>query len=98
MSQAEAVAFIDRVERDEDLAKELESLKENPPAVLHKIRAEGFEVEPEEIRQAFLERYGAELTPEQLEQIAGGVTTAEGVGITVGALVVGTAAAAAAAF
>jgi predicted ribosomally synthesized peptide with nif11-like leader len=97
MSQAEAVAFFDRIEGDEDLANELESLKENPPAVLDKIRAEGFNVEPEEIRQAFLDRYGAELTPEQLEQVAAGITTEQGVMIGTLAVGVGAAAAAAAA-
>jgi predicted ribosomally synthesized peptide with nif11-like leader len=90
MSQETAVAFLDRVESDEDFAKELASLREDPPAVLEKIRGAGFDVQPEEVREAFLERYGAELTPEQMEQIAAGVDPGTvvagiaGVGVLIG--------------
>jgi predicted ribosomally synthesized peptide with nif11-like leader len=73
MSEQEAVAFLERLERDEDLATKLSSLKDDPSAAFEEVRAEGFDVEPEEVRAAFLDRYGAELTPEQLEQIAAGV-------------------------
>ena len=89
MSQEAATAFLERVESDEDFAKELASLREDPPAVLGKIRAAGFDVQPEEVREAFLDRYGAELTPEQMEQIAAGVdpgTVAAGV-VGVGVLI-----------
>lgn len=77
MSQEAAVAFLERVETDEQFANELESLTEDPDAVVEKIRAEGFDVQPEEVRQAFLDRYGAELTPEQMEQIAAGADSQE---------------------
>jgi predicted ribosomally synthesized peptide with nif11-like leader len=76
MSEQAAVAFLQRLEDDEDLATELSSLKEDPAAVIEKVRAAGFDVEPDEIREAFLDRYGAELTPEQLDRIAAGVDEA----------------------
>ena len=72
MSDAGAIAFLERVESDEDFAKELESVKENPDAVHEKVHAAGFDATPDEIRDAFLERYGTELTPEQLDMIAAG--------------------------
>jgi predicted ribosomally synthesized peptide with nif11-like leader len=72
MSQADAVAFIERAESDESFAKELESVKDNPSAVLEKVHTAGFYATPEEIREAFMDRYGVELTQEQLDQIAAG--------------------------
>ena len=96
MSEQGAVAFLDRLESDEDFAKELESLKDDPPAVYEKVHAAGFEATPDEIRDAFLERYGAELTQEQLDQIAAGLDSGAmfGIGIATGAVVLGAAAAA----
>jgi predicted ribosomally synthesized peptide with nif11-like leader len=72
MSQTDAVAFLEKVETDEQFASELASRSEDPPSVLERIHREGFEVEPEEVREAFMERYGIELTPEQMDQIAAG--------------------------
>src|SRR5690349_11996887 len=73
MSMTDAVAFLERIESDESFARELEAERHDPNAVSEKVRAAGFDAEPEEIREAFMERYGAELTPEQLDQIAAGV-------------------------
>jgi predicted ribosomally synthesized peptide with nif11-like leader len=87
MSQEQAVAFLDRVESDEDFAKELESLREDPPAVVERVHAAGFDAAPEEIREAFLERYGAELTQEQLDQIAAGTDPAVIAGTVVGVVI-----------
>jgi predicted ribosomally synthesized peptide with nif11-like leader len=90
MSQTDAVAFLEKVETDEEFAKELAALREDPPAVLERIRGEGFDVQPEEVREAFLERYGAELTQEQMDQIAAGVDPGTvvagvvGVGVLIG--------------
>ena len=90
MSHAAAEEFLEKVESDEEFAKELASLREDPDAVLERIRATGFDVEPEEVREAFLERYGVELTPEQMDQIAAGVDPGTvvagvvGVGVLVG--------------
>jgi predicted ribosomally synthesized peptide with nif11-like leader len=73
LSAAAADAFIERIERDDEFAYELESVRNDADAVLEKVHAAGFDATPEEIREAFLDRYGAELTPEQLDQISGGV-------------------------
>jgi len=72
MSLSDAARFIDAIETDETFAQQLEVLKESPEQVLDAVRSRGFDVEPEEIRTAFLERYGDELTEEQLAAIAGG--------------------------
>jgi predicted ribosomally synthesized peptide with nif11-like leader len=97
MSQADAVSFLERLESDENFAKELESVRENPPAVVEKVHAAGFDATPDEIREAFADRYGAELTPEQLDQIAAGADPVA-IGVAVGgALAIGAAALAAAA-
>jgi predicted ribosomally synthesized peptide with nif11-like leader len=84
MSQAQAEAFLDRVESDEDFARELESLREDRPAVLERVHGAGFDATPDEIREAFLDRYGAELTQEQLDQIAAGTDPAVIAGTVVG--------------
>jgi predicted ribosomally synthesized peptide with nif11-like leader len=96
MSQEQAVAFLDRVEEDEVFAKELESLREDPPAVIEKVHTAGFDATPEEIREAFLDRYGIELTQEQLDQIAAGTDPAVVGGVTAAVTVVWLGAAAAA--
>ena len=74
MSLADAEAFIERAETDEAFAKEIESLGANPDAVIAKVHEAGYDVTPDEMRDAFLEHYGAELTPEQLDTIAGGIS------------------------
>ena len=96
MSEEGAIAFLDRVEGDEGFARELESLRDDPPAVVEKIHAAGFNATPDEIRQAFIERYGTELTPEQLDQIAAGVEPGVvfGAGVAAGVVILTAAAAA----
>src|SRR4051794_13051652 len=100
MSEEGAVAFLERGEGDEDFATELGSLREDPGAVIERVHAGGVDATPEEIREAFLERYGAELTQEQLDQIAAGTDPTDIAGYTVaavsGAILVGAFAAAAA--
>jgi predicted ribosomally synthesized peptide with nif11-like leader len=88
MSLTDAEAFIARAETDEAFAKELESLAPNPDAVFAKVHEAGYDVTQDEIKEAFLERYGAELTPEQMDAIAAGLTSeAEiGIGVTGGLL------------
>jgi predicted ribosomally synthesized peptide with nif11-like leader len=76
MSTTDAVGFLERVESDEPFARKLEALKDNPNALFEEVKAAGFDAQPEEIREAFLERYGAELTPEQLDQVAAGMDSA----------------------
>ena len=67
-----ANALLQRVEGDQALAAELAALKGDPQAVLDRARAEGFDFDPADARQAFLERYPEALTIEQLDQIAAG--------------------------
>ena len=73
MSVEQAEAFMDRVESDEAFAAELESLKDDQAAVQAAIVAAGFDATPDEIRDAFVDRFGDQLTEEQLAAIAGGI-------------------------
>ena len=75
MSHTDAVRFLDAVETDEAFAQQLEALKDTPDQALDAVRARGFDVDPDEVREAFVERYGADLTEEQLAAIAGGLST-----------------------
>jgi predicted ribosomally synthesized peptide with nif11-like leader len=70
---AAAVAFLDRAEQDAAFAADLESARHDPDSVLEKVRAAGFDVSEDEISHAFADRYGVELTPEQLSAIAAGL-------------------------
>jgi hypothetical protein len=56
----------------------VESLRGDPPAVLERVHAAGFDASREE----FLDRYGAERTPEQLDKIAAGTDPAVVGGVT----------------
>jgi predicted ribosomally synthesized peptide with nif11-like leader len=99
MSQADATAFLERAEADEQFAADLESVKDDQKAVLAKVHAAGFDVSPDEILEAFTDRYGVELTPEQLDSVAAGADPGMIAGATVGAVVgVGAAVAVCAAF
>ena len=73
MSVEQAEAFMDRVESDEAFAAELESLKDDQAAVQAAVVAAGFDATPDEIRDAFADRFGSQLTEEQLAAIAGGL-------------------------
>jgi predicted ribosomally synthesized peptide with nif11-like leader len=94
MSQQQAEAFIARVQEDPEFAERLTALKDDPAAAQALVVAEGFDATPDEIREAFLETFGAELSEEQLAAIAGGTDPYVIAGYTIGA--VGTVAAAAA--
>jgi predicted ribosomally synthesized peptide with nif11-like leader len=97
MSQADAVAFLERVESDEEFAADLESVKQDRDAVRAKVQAAGFDATPDEIREAFVDRYGVELTPKQLDQIAAGSDADTIIGGTIATVgIIGMAAAAAA--
>ena len=87
MSVEQAEAFMNRVESDEAFAAELDSLKDDQAAVQAAVVAAGFDATPDEIRDAFVDRFGDELTEEQLAAIAGGLDVNDPaliVGITVG--------------
>lgn len=85
MSAQDAEAFLDRLEDDEAFAREIAGLREDPPALRARVAAEGFDVTAEEAVEAFLERYGSELTEEQLEAIAAGGSLEMGIGVGIGA-------------
>ena len=89
MTQQAAAAFIARVESDEEFALALDALKSDPNQVLALIRAEGFELEPEEVRDAFFEHYGSQLSEEDLAAIAGGLSSDATNGIIVGSIAAG---------
>ena len=74
MSVEQAEAFMDRVESDEAFAAELETMSDDQAAVQAAVVAAGFDATPEEIRNAFVDRFGDQLTEEQLAAIAGGVS------------------------
>jgi predicted ribosomally synthesized peptide with nif11-like leader len=102
MSNESVEAFFNRLSSDDDFAGQLAAVKADPAAVQQLIAEAGYSVTPEEVRDAFLEHYGDQLTEEQLAAVAGGLTQAEeggiagGVtaGILLGAVAVGAAAAA----
>lgn len=92
MSGANAVAFLDRVEADEAFARKIEALKSDPAAAHAAVVEAGYDATPEEIKMAFVARYGSELSPEQLEALAGGIDGTDigiGVGIGAGVILIG---------
>jgi predicted ribosomally synthesized peptide with nif11-like leader len=93
MSTEAAEAFLDKIEQDEAFAAELEGLRGNWQEALERIRSAGFDVSEAEVREAFLERYGAELSPEQLDALAAGIdeTAATAAGVAIGATAAGAA-------
>jgi predicted ribosomally synthesized peptide with nif11-like leader len=99
MSMDSAVAFVDRVDSDDAFARELEALRDDPEAVRTKMAEAGFDATPDEVRQAVLDHYGAQLTQEQLDAIAAGADpTTIAAGVVGGTLLVGVLAVTAAAF
>ena len=74
MSQQQAAAFVARVQEDPEFAERCAALRGDPAAAHALVVAEGFDATPEEIREAFLEALGAELSEEQLAAIAGGAS------------------------
>ena len=86
MSVEQAEAFMDRVESDEAFAAELETMSDDQAAVQAAVVAAGFDATPEEIRSAFVDRFGDQLTEEQLSVIAGGLEDQEIIGIVSGAV------------
>lgn len=89
MSVQDAEAFMDRAESDRDFAAEIEALGMNQDAVITKIREAGYDVTADDMREAFLDRYGAELTPEQLDAVAAGLDSGVEIGLGVGGGVLG---------
>lgn len=97
MSHSDADGFLQRLESDQDFAASMNKVAGNPEATHERAHAAGFDFTPEEMLDALGDRYGVELTPEQLDQIAAGDDTETIVaGVVGGTLLVGTLAAAAA--
>lgn len=83
MTSAAANAVMDRLETDDAFAELLKNV-DGPEAGLEILRAEGFDVTQSEIRDVLIDRYGDELTQEQLDALAGGVTQGEAIFLAVG--------------
>jgi predicted ribosomally synthesized peptide with nif11-like leader len=84
MSTKEADRFIERTASDQEFLASIEALGNDADAVFALVQSEGFDCTPEEIKEAFLEAYASQLTAEQLEAVAGGLSTSEGLGIGLG--------------
>lgn len=82
MSIQKAEAFIARVQEDPAFAEQLAAVKDDPEAARALIAAEGFDATPEEMRDAFMEAFGSELSEEQLAAIAGGMSNSDIVNTT----------------
>jgi predicted ribosomally synthesized peptide with nif11-like leader len=95
MSTDAANAAIDRIEADEDFADRVRDAG-NPEASLEVLRSEGFDVTREEMRDATLDRFGDQLTLEQLEAVSAGSDGDTGALVVFGIISAGMAAAAAA--
>ena len=89
MSNESVEALFNRLSTDDDFAGELAAVKADPAAVQQLIADAGFDVTPEEVRDAFLEHYGDQLTEEQLAAVAGGLSNDAQNGIMVGSIAAG---------
>ena len=74
MTDSAAQAVLDRMESDEGFAQRVKYAG-SPEASLALLEAEGFEVTPQDMRDAVLDRYGDQLSAEQLDAIAGGASS-----------------------
>ena len=77
--------FFDRIDTDAAFAARLGEASADPATVREILAGEGFDVDPEDVREAFLERFGSQLSEEQLAAIAGGLSGEARVAIGVGA-------------
>ena len=89
MSQQEAQRFIEDLTANEDLATEFNGIRHDPPAALELVRSKGYDASPDEIREAFLDAFGEQLSEEDLAAIAGGISDGAAAGIGVGAAAAG---------
>jgi len=84
MTSTSAEAALDRMEADEDFARRVRDAG-GPEASIALLSGEGFDVTPAEMRDAVLDRYAETLTPDQLDQLAGGLNKQEQAGLAIGA-------------
>ncbi len=73
MSIEAANAVLDRLDTDEAFAERLIQ-SGGPEQAVPLLAAEGFDVTPQEMRDALLDHFGDQLTPEQLDQVAAGMS------------------------
>ena len=72
MTSSAAAAALDRMESDEAFAQRLKEAG-GPEASIELLKSEGFDVTPDDMRDAALDRYGDQMTAEQLDALAAGV-------------------------
>jgi len=89
MSASEADRFIAELLSNQELAKKLTDLGSDPAAAYAEVQAQGFDVTPEELRDATLEFAGQYMDEDELEAIAGGLSAGATAGIAVGAAATG---------
>jgi predicted ribosomally synthesized peptide with nif11-like leader len=95
MSIEAANAVIDRLETDEDFATRLQDVG-GPARAVSLLAVEGFEVTPQEMRDATLDRFGDVLTAQQLDQVSAGMSERDAIHVADAVLIgMGVAAAAA---
>jgi predicted ribosomally synthesized peptide with nif11-like leader len=97
MTESAAQALIERMLSDEAFAGRIDAVKHDATAVRAIIAEAGYDVTPDEMREAFLEHFGDQLDEEQLALIAGGLTDDETNGLMVGGVLAGMVVAASAA-
>ena len=73
MSEAEASRFIAATQNDKELSNELEKLKDDPQKLIQAIKSRGYDVTPEEIREAVLENIAPRVSESELQTIAAGL-------------------------
>jgi Nif11 domain len=95
MSIDAANAVIDRLDVDEAFAIRLKNAG-GPEQALPLLAAEGFDVTPQEMRDVVLDRFGDQLTAEQLDRVSAGMSERDAIRMADGVLIgMGVAAAAA---
>jgi len=95
MTNSAAAAALDRIESDEAFAQRVKDAG-GPEASIELLKSEGFDVTRADLRDAALDRYGDQLTTEQLDALAGG-SEPIGPAVVAGVAIAATAAAMAAA-
>jgi predicted ribosomally synthesized peptide with nif11-like leader len=91
MSDQAAQSALDRMETDDSFAERVKDAG-GREASLQVLQAEGFDVTPEEMRDATLDRYAEKLNPEQLEAFSAGADPAANMAVWLagGAAIAGT--------
>ena len=83
MTNSAAAAVLDRIESDEAFGQRLKEAG-GPEASIELLKAEGFDVTPSDMRDAVLDRYGDQLTSEQVDALAAGFDERTAAGVIAG--------------